>query len=243
MKAVIPKFSLERGFEFANTVRLGERQCLLQSVLISGVLQQLGLRSGVAMVWRNERGQESNLGHVVTVLRLTGGRDVLVDASDKSPFMRHQGLLVRDTAGPGAPYRFVRPRYADDDTITAYTAGKDVLGPAKVGLLDAAYVRSQFDYYRGERAPGGFIGPSTPEGLTRSARFLERAVKLSPANPLATYVLGHVYRKQGRLELARRQYELAGRLYRAAGHVPAGVADALKWARTAPDAPSARAER
>lgn len=36
VKAVIPRFSLGRGFEFANVVKLGERQCFLQSVLIAG---------------------------------------------------------------------------------------------------------------------------------------------------------------------------------------------------------------
>lgn len=227
VKAVIPKFSLDRGFEFAHAVRLGERQCLLQSVLIAGMLREMGAEAGTAMVWKNERGQESNLGHVVTVLRLTGGGDLLVDASDPTPFMRHGGLLLR----VGGGYRFVEPRYDAQSRITGYAAGGGALTPAQVQPLDPAYVRSQFDYYRGERVPGGFIGPSTPAGLSASARYLERALQRQPGNPLAAYVLGHVYRKQARLADARRQYERAFRLYRAAGHVPERVTEALAWAK------------
>ena len=40
IKQTIRKFSFDRGFEFAYTVRFGERQCLLQSVLAAGLLQK-----------------------------------------------------------------------------------------------------------------------------------------------------------------------------------------------------------
>ncbi|WP_052303287.1 hypothetical protein [Deinococcus maricopensis] len=232
VKVIIPKFSLTQGFEFTNAVRYGTRQCLLQSVVLAALMQRVGLDAGIAMVWKNERGQESNLGHVVTVLRLPGGRDVLVDASDPQPFMRHQGLLVRVPRGGGHAYRFVAPRYASDGSITAYVdpSGRAV-PPAQVGWLDGAYVRSQFEYYRGERAPGGFMGPSTPAGLNASAQHLRRAAQESAQNPLAALVLAHVERKQGQLVAARAQYVRAANLYRAAGHVPAGVRAALAWAQ------------
>lgn len=233
-KAMIPKFSLERGFEFANVVKLGERQCLLQSVLLRALLGEAGVRADVAMVWKNERGVESNLGHVVAVVRLPEGRDLLLDASDATPFMRHRGLLLRVGKGANAPERFVAPVFAPDDAITAYreVGNGATVPPTDAQGLDAAYVRSQFDYYRGERAPHGFVGPSTPAGLAASARFLERAVREQPRNPLATLVLGHVYRKQGHAAQAAGQYRRAGELYRAAGYVPAGVRDALRWADT-----------
>lgn len=233
VKAMIPKFSLERGFEFANTVRLGERQCLLQSVLISGLLQSMGMDAGTAMVWRNEQGVETNLGHVTAIVRLADGRDLLVDASDPQPFMRHQGLFLRVRQGSGFAYRFVLPQYGHDDEIRAY---QDLRAGRAVAVKDARplaydYVRSQFDYYRGERAPGGFMGKSTKAGLAASGRFLTRATKLGADNPLAALVLGHVYRKEGLDAKARAQYELAWRLYDTAGFVPPSAQTAVAWAR------------
>jgi len=50
VKKGIPKFSLDRGFEFTNTVKLGERQCFLQSIIIAAILQALDLDAGVVMV-------------------------------------------------------------------------------------------------------------------------------------------------------------------------------------------------
>ncbi|PZA06773.1 hypothetical protein EWH23_09100 [Meiothermus sp. PNK-Is4] len=221
VKTLIPKFSLERGFEFVYTVERGERQCLLQSVLIAGMLQKMGLDAGVAMVWKNPQAQESNNGHAVTVLRLPGGRDVLVDASDPEPFIRHQGLFVYDPASRS--YRFVEPVYSQD-FITAYRlhgSGEEV-NPNQLRPLSARFLRSQFYYYRGERAPGGFMGPSNPRGLAASARFLEQAIRYDPYNPLPVYVLGHVYAKEGKKEAAREQYLQGYRLYRAFGYVPSG---------------------
>jgi hypothetical protein len=85
VKRAIPRFSLDRGFEFANVVRTGERQCFLQSVLLSACLRRAGIDAGALMVWANGRGQVSNLGHAVAFARLADGRILLVDASDPSP--------------------------------------------------------------------------------------------------------------------------------------------------------------
>lgn len=243
VKAMIPKFSLDRGFEFANTVRLGERQCLLQSVLIAALLQRLGMDAGAAMVWRNEKGVESNLGHVTAVVRLANGHDLLVDASDPQPFMRHQGLFVRVRAGATFAYRFVLPHYGERDEILGY---QDLKANRRAGVADTRplafdYVRSQFDYYRGERAPSGFLGKSTRAGLALSERFLTRATKLGPDNPLAALVLGHVYRKAGDERRAKAQYERAWTLYDRSGFVPPSAHAAVQWARRLSARPAARA--
>src|SRR5439155_3269782 len=39
VRKMLPVFSLERGYEFAEAERHGKRQCLLQSTLISSLLQ------------------------------------------------------------------------------------------------------------------------------------------------------------------------------------------------------------
>ncbi len=223
IKEVIPRFSLERGFEFALTVKYGERQCLLQSTLIAGLLQAMDINAGVYMVWKNPAGQESNNGHAVTVIRLADGRDILVDASEADPFARHQGLFVMERTAPR--YRFMLASYDTDAPITAYrpAAGGRALTPREVRPLDVTFLRSQFYYYRGEQAPGGFLGrPSTAAGLAASARYLRMADLIDPQNPLAEYVLGHVYTKQGRAVPAKTQYITGYRLYAAFGHVPQG---------------------
>jgi hypothetical protein len=229
IKTMIPNFSLGRGFEFANTVRFGERQCLLQSVLIAGLLQAAGIDAGVYMVWKNPLGKESNNGHAVTVIKLSDGRDILVDASAREPFMRHRGVFAVDQIRRS--YRFVEPHYDSDGAITRYriAAGDRALPPADVRSLDTPFLRSQFYYYRGEHAPGGLLGrPATSHGLAASARLLERAEQISPQNPLAVYVLGHVYRKQGRIAAAKAQYLRGYRLYEAFGYVPPGPRSAYQ---------------
>ena len=100
VKAVIPRFSLDRGFEFRHTVKYGERQCFLQSILVSGMLQRAGLDAGVAMVSRNIAGTDTNNGHAVSVVRLADGNHTLVDCSDPEPFVRHHGLYVRAQGYP-----------------------------------------------------------------------------------------------------------------------------------------------
>ncbi|WP_216319152.1 hypothetical protein [Deinococcus aestuarii] len=232
VKKAVPRFSLERGFEFAGMAGAGERQCLLQSVVIAGLLQRVGLDAGLVMVWKSQSGRESNLGHVTSVLRLpSGAGDVQVDASEPEPFARHQGVLAWADGG----YRFLTPRF-DGDVMTAYVRadGKGSVAAKTLTFLDLPYVRSQFNYYRGERAPGGFLGTgtgkATPAGLKASEAFLRAALRDNPQNALAAGVLGSVQRKQGKEAQARAQYLAAGRLYAAQGHTPAGMAANLAWA-------------
>lgn len=225
VKQTIPRFSLERGFEFtAAATANGERQCLLQSVIIAALLQKMGVSAGVDMVWANPEGQKSNMGHAVTVMRLSDGRDVLVDASDPTPFIQHQGLFARVPGG----YRFLQPQYAADSTITGYRdlAGKSY-SVAQTRPLDTNYLRSQFFYYRGERTPGGFFDPKkTPAGLANSVKFFQTALKYNPQNPLATYALGQVLTRQGKANEAKTYLARAMKLYEAQGYVPQGPRDA-----------------
>ena len=236
VKKSIPKFSLERGFELANVVKGGERQCLAQSVIIAALLQRAGMQAGAVMVWANPEGKESNLGHVVTVIRLSSGVDLLDDASDPTPFVHHQGLLV----AVGGVFRFVKPTYAPDDSISGYTLadGSKTLRVQDASPLPLSYLQSQFDYYRGERAPGGFMtGKATPAGLKNSEFYLRRALSENTQNALAALVLGHVLRKEGNVAQAKAQYRLAYPLYTAQGHVPSGVTAALAWVNAPAKAP------
>lgn len=233
IKKVVPKFSLERGFEFASIVRTGERQCLLQSTIIAGLLQKAGLDAGLVMVWKSMSGQESNLGHVTSVLRLpSGAGDVQVDASEPEPFATHQGLL----AWAGGGYRFVTPVFGTGGLMTAYTRtdSGERLKSSALTFLDLNYVRSQFDYYRAERAVGGVLGTQTGKvtsaGLSTSEHFLRRALQEQPQNALAASVLGTVLCKQGKDAQAAAQFRKAGALYAAQGHTPAGMQANLNWA-------------
>ncbi len=224
IKRLLPRFSLEEGYEFAYAALKGERQCLLQAVLVQGMLSSMGLASGVYMVYENPEGKRSNLGHAVAVLRL-GGRDYLVDPSEPTPFPKHRGLFVATPRG----LRFAEPQYAPDGAILSYRTKEGTLTPDQVAPLPFPYVRSQFFYYRGEQAKGGvFRGPSTPKGLARSEAMLRKAVALAPGNPLAQYVLGLTLRKEGRLGEARAALERARGLYQVAGFVPPGVEAALE---------------
>lgn len=237
IKKIIPKFSLERGYEFASAIKTGERQCLLQSVLIASLLQKMGLDAGAVMVWQNQNAQESNLGHVVATLRLPSGQAMLLDdASDPHPFMTHQGLLVRQ----GKDYFFVHPVYSGS-RITAFDRadGQGQISLKQMRSLELSYLKSQFNYYRGERVDGGFMGAggtgnnkTTATGLAQSAKYLQAAVADNPQNALATYVLGLVERKQGQTDLAKQHIQAGVKLYQAQGHLPAGPADALKWAQS-----------
>jgi hypothetical protein len=225
VKKVIPKFSLDRGFEFVNVVRHGERQCFLQSVLIAGLLQKAGVPAGVAMVYKNVQGRPTNNGHAVTVVRLASGRDIVVDASDPEPFVRQAGLFLR-TAG----YAYVDPVYdTSTSEITAYrTAGSAKrLQPSEVRTLDIPFLHSQFYYYRGERAPGGvlFVRKSRA-GLAASIAHLRKSVELCPANPLSVYTLGRAYLAQGKTRQATPLLTRAFRLYDRYGWVPSGPRDA-----------------
>ncbi len=230
IKKQIPKFSLDRGFEFSNTVKLGERQCFLQSVVIASLLQRAGIPAGVAMVSRNEKGAHCNNGHAVTVARLSDGNDILVDASDPVPFMAHQGLMV-SLPGSGGGYGYVAPVYDSAYRITAYHSlrGNKTLKPSEIVPLDTAFLRSQFTYYRGERTPGGLFTPplATPTGLAKSEKWLKQSVAECPKNPLAVYMLGKLQERQGKLIPARKSYSDAYLLYTRYGWVPDEEARAL----------------
>jgi len=224
VKQLIPRFSLDRGYEFRNAVRYGERQCFLQSVLIAALLQDLGCRAGVVMVFRNSRGEESNNGHAVVLLRLPDQTAILVDASDREPLAHHQGLMART-----GRYRYVLPEYGShSDRITCYLAASNRhrIAADRVLPLDLSFLRSQFWYYRGERAAGGVISPHrTRAGLAASREALTRSVELCPDNPLAVYMLARTYLYQGNRTRARACATAASRLYAEYGWTPAGLRD------------------
>jgi tetratricopeptide (TPR) repeat protein len=217
-KSVIPKFSLDRGFEFTNTVKLGERQCLLQGVLIASLLQKMGFNAGITMIWRSMTGVVSNLGHAATLMRLSDGKLLIVDASEPEPFATQQGIFTWNLSAK--TYQFLTPKYDAGSNITGF----DRASTSDITVLPYSYVRSQFYFYRGERVPGGFVNkPLTPAGKARSERFLQRAITLEPQNPLAQYVLGHVYRSDGKTDLATAQYKKGYALYQKFGFIPDGV--------------------
>lgn len=228
IKKVIPKFSLENGFEFYKAKDLGQRQCFLQSVLVSGLLQKAGVNAGVVMVYKNITGQSTNNGHAVAVERLSDGKDVLVDCSDPQPNVEHQGLFLRDAEND---YLYVNPQYnGTSGIINAYReegTTKD-MAPKALSTLDIPFIYSMFDYYRGERTPGGFFEtPTNKAGLLQSAVYLRKSIKDNPKNPLAVYMLGHIYQKLGKTDAAASQYLAARDLYDRFGWVPQGVVDAL----------------
>lgn len=224
LKKAIPRFSLDRGFEFPSVVSTGERQCLLQSVLLASMLQKSGIDAGAVMVFRNAEDGESNIGHVVTIIKLAHGHDVLADASHKAPFVRQNGLFVwvKDMG-----YRFVRPVFFPGSTeIRSYrlTATGRTVPIAGVRGLDIAFLRSQFVYYRGERVPGGI--PSrrpTKAGLLAQSKWFRQSLARCPSNPISMYMLGRVYLQTGRISDSGQLLDKAYNLYRAAGWVPPDV--------------------
>jgi hypothetical protein len=225
VKDLIPRFSLSRGFEFAYVVKYGERQCLLQSALLAALLQRVGVDAGIVMVFRNGERAKSNISHVATLVKLADGTDAIVDASYQQPFLKHTGILV------SAPsYRFVQPRYAPHSTrITGYRDERTgwPLAAGKVAPLDYDFVRSQFWFYRGERAPSGILAAQpTAKGLAASRERLERSVALCPGNPIAVYLLGRTYRAEGRRAEASRLLTRARNLYLSYGWLPDGPAQA-----------------
>lgn len=237
IKTDLPHFSLERGYEFTSAVKRGERQCLLQSVLVAGMLQEIGADAGVVMVYRNIQGQATNNSHVVCLLKRPDGKDVLVDCSDPTPFVRHQGLMASVPAS--GSYKYIAPDYAPQGgVIEAYTltGTGQTLPIKKLRPLDYAFVRSQFYYYRGERTPGGLLdAPKTSAGLAREAKLLRTAVQICPQNPLAVYMGGRVAWKQGQRDAARAALRQARRLYTRFGWVPQGLRDAMAEAGVPPD--------
>jgi hypothetical protein len=235
VKASIPHFSLTRGFEFTNMVARGERQCYSQSVLVAGMLQRMGVPAGVVMVWKSSTGLVSNNGHAVTMARLANGHQLLVDCSDHhTPFTRQEGLFI----SLNGRYAYVAPVYAPGAApnaveVVAYSLESDgeQIGANAARAMDLDFMRSQFDYYRGERVPGGAIAQvKTMPGLEASARYLAASARECPDNPLAVYMLGRVYERLGQLDRARLQFAEAHREYAGFGYVPEGEAE--EYART-----------
>ncbi|MCC7230933.1 MAG: hypothetical protein IT203_11120, partial [Fimbriimonadaceae bacterium] len=215
------KFSLDRGFEFANVVATGERQCFLQSVLIAGILQDAGFDAGVAMVWKNIAGQTTNNGHAVCVLRTDSKHFIVVDASEPMPFPTHQGLFLLDRRSK--QYAFVLPDYLPDARIGSLKLNGQTktIDPGEFDFLDIPFLKSQFDYYRGERAVGGILDPkSTSAGLQASQAFFEKAEQECANNPLVVWMLSRTYRKLGDNDAAESALTRARILYRSFGWVP-----------------------
>lgn len=223
VKKSITRFSLDRGFEFASVVKTGERQCLLQSVLVAGMLQKAGLPAGVVMVWRGDTGEVSNLGHCVAIMRHVDGTDRIIDVSTHNiPDLMHKGLFIGNPESTG--YLFAEPVYdASTHRIREYLPikGGKTIPARKIRPLSVAFLRSQFDFYRGERAPGKLIWKEpTSEALAKSAVYLLHSLKMCPQNPLATYYLGRVTAKMGQLATAQQYFVAAQRLYHRQGWVP-----------------------
>jgi len=227
IKAIIPKFSLERGYDFKNVVKYGERQCFLQSVLIAGLLEKCGIDAGVFMVYINDKGQDSNNGHAVVVMRLSDGKDILVDASDPEPFMKHKGLFVHYNDC----YYYVNPVYNNKSEIESYKArvnNKDI-STREILPLDTDFSRSQFYFYRAEWIKGGLHEKvMTKEGLSCSAFYMEKSVSCCKENPLAVYMLGRIYEKLGEKDNAIRCFKNARVLYETFGWIPGGLKEKMK---------------
>jgi hypothetical protein len=228
IKGTITRFSLQRGYEFANVVQYGERQCFLQSVLIASILQSAGMEAGVVMVYKNERGEESNNGHAVVLARLTGNEDVLVDASEATPFAKHQGLFCNSADGTV----YVEPQY--DETgiyIISYNraSGAGTMERNAIRCQGLPFLESMFDVYRGEWIAGGFHDSmKTREGLGLAGKYFMRGIKVCPENPLAAYFCGRVQEELKENELARAYFIQAQRLYQKSGWLPEGLKERLK---------------
>jgi hypothetical protein len=238
VKKALPNYNLERGFELANVPRRQERQCLMQSLLITSSLQAMGVDAGLAMVNRNADGQYTNNAHVVALVKLSNGRDALVDGSYRTPLVAHQGLMVMM---PKGGLRYVRPVYTRDyRQIASYLVlpGLSEAPTEAVRPMGIGFVRSQIDYYRGERIPGGVLAKeASAAGLEGSVRFFRSSLENCPTNPLPAFMLGLACEKAGRRKEAREQFITAHRLYVQAGWVPFAVQEALSRGRRTADAP------
>ena len=243
IKAAIPHFSLQEGFEFVNAERKGERQCVLQATLMAGLLQAMDINAGPVMVYKNLTGQSTNNGHAATLVKLADGHDVLADCSEPTPFARHQGLFVADAAN--GKYRYVNPVFVGSTAIIASykPEGETRIIPAsRIKPMDYNFVRSQIEYYRGERNPGGLLDPHiTAAGLAGEAQHLRRSIFECASNPLPEYMLGRVYLKQAKPAAASRQLTLASALYTKFGWLPQGCRDAMTECRLAEAKPKREA--
>lgn len=229
VKTVIPRFSLDRGYEFFHVTKYGERQCLLQSVLIAAMLQKAGINAGAVMVFRNLTGGESNNGHVVTLLKLANNEDIIVDASEQTPYAEHRGLFVRSSG-----YVYVTPIYKSKSSRIAYYQSESNhkrIPDSEVLGLDYKFLQSQFWFYRGERVKGGLLfARHTPRGLKAEERALAISAKVCPRNPLSVYMLGRTYLAEGKIQEAGKCLRVADKLYASDGWVPAGVKEYLAQA-------------
>ncbi|MCC6446381.1 MAG: hypothetical protein IT210_23390 [Armatimonadetes bacterium] len=216
---MIPKFSLDTGYEFYNVPKLGVRQCLLQSTLLAAWLQEAGMDAGVVMVYKSRRGEVSNNGHAITLVKLANGQDIQLDASSPTPFTMHGGLFVR-----AGDYRYLQPVFGKNSPlITGYRLRADQrrLTTGQVKGMDYAFIRSQFYYYRAERIPDGVVAlKPSPGGLAKSRKALEAAVSICPKNPLAAYMLGRTYLWENRRSAAASALNRACELYARFGFVP-----------------------
>lgn len=227
IKGVIPKFSLKRGFEFINVVKYGERQCFLQSVLIAGILQSMNIDAGVVMVFRNEKGEESNNGHAVVVAKMRSGQDILVDASEKAPFASHKGLFCSSASG----YKYVLPQYASGNpAIDSYRSMDGQKLEAKdIHSFGLEFLQSQFDFYRGEWSEGGLREKTkTGEGLKKAQEYFRESIRECPANPLPYYYLARACEEQGDQSNSRQMFRDAYKLYRQYGWIPAELDKRIK---------------
>jgi hypothetical protein len=227
IKTEIPTFSLEEGFEFCNAIDKGKRQCFSQSVLIAGLLQAAGMEAGVVMVWKSETGQVSNNGHAITLTTLADGSRLFIDASEQHPYAIPQGVFLACTGKPNE-YRFVRPVLAKgaipivEKFIGA--TNSDTVPIPSLTTVSVAFLKSQFDYYRGERTNNGIMtAKPSPQGIKEADIHLTRGVQICPQNPLAFYQLARVRYRLGERKDARDRAEKSYRLYTRYGYVPDGV--------------------
>ncbi|MHC9539208.1 MAG: tetratricopeptide repeat protein [Vulcanimicrobiota bacterium] len=228
VKSVISRFSLQRGYEFTSVPRYGERQCFLQSVLIAGLLQQMGMKAGLVMVYRNEKGEESNNGHAVVLLRLSDEHDLIVDASESRTFATHQGLFCNDYRGN----RYVKPVYTSGaEMIVGYQQESDdeAVERETIAALDIPFIKSQFDVYRGEWVNGALHSArKSREGLESAVRFFRRSVNTCRKNPLALYLLARSLEELNSNDEARQQFRKAYELYSECGWVYEGQKEKMK---------------
>jgi hypothetical protein len=229
IKTEIPTFSLEEGFEFCNAIDKGKRQCFSQSVLIAGLLQAAGMDAGVVMVWKSETGQVSNNGHAITLTTLADGSRLFIDASEQHPYAIPQGVFMACVGKTNSSeYRFVRPILAKGDIpiVERFTEATRNEGVqiASLTTVSVAFLKSQFDYYRGERTTNGIMtAKPSPVGIKEADLHLTRGVQICPQNPLAFYQLARVRYRLGERKDARDRAEKSYRLYTRYGYVPEGV--------------------
>lgn len=228
VKSVIPRFSLQRGYEFTSVPRYGERQCFLQSVLIAGLFQLMDMKAGLVMVYRNEKGEESNNGHAVVLLRLSDGHDIIVDASEPRPFATHKGLFCNDYRGN----RYVKPVFVSgSEMIAGYQQESDdePIERETIGALDITFINSQFDVYRGEWVNGSLhSGRKSRQGLESAVRYFRRSVNTCRNNPAAVYMLARALEELNNNDEARRQFRKACELYSECGWFYKGQKEKMK---------------